>query len=104
MSVGAVIHGALWVDGGGQQAVGAPSAAMSVELRGGQGGQDTGSSRGGGAGRDEAVLTALESRRSQHGVSQHTGQEVFRSSGRVSGLQGGAEWSLRQELLCAGTC
>lgn len=54
----AAVHGALGVDGCGQEAVCAAAAGM-CELRGGQRGQDAGSSGSSGARWDEAMVSAL---------------------------------------------
>lgn len=89
----AAVHGALGVDGRGQEAVRAAADGMS-ELGGGQGGQDAGSSGGGGARRDEAMIPALESGRSENGVGQDAGQQIIRPGGGLAGLQRGAERSL----------
>lgn len=76
----AAVHGALGVDGRGQEAVRAAAAGVA-QLGGGQRGQDAGSGGGSGAGRDEAVVSALEARRSQDGVGQDAGQQVIRLGG-----------------------
>lgn len=70
----AAVHCALGRERGGHEAVGAAATGM---VRGGERGQDTGSSSGSRVGWDEAVVTPLKSRCSQHWVGQDARQQAL---------------------------